>query len=223
MAKLKTYDMQGAAKGERELSALWQDVEANPQMIKDYIVAIRANLRQWSANTKGRSDVSHSTKKPHRQKGTGGARQGTLAAPQYKGGGVVFGPRPKFDQHVRINRKERRSAIRHLLAEKMQEGSLVVVQDFLGLQVPKTKTMANLVKTIGLPMRSLLFVGESAREAGQTLPDEQHHVLRRSVRNIPGAWFLLANQLNGYDILRAKSIIMTQQAFDEIEQQLGAQ
>ncbi len=221
MAKLTTYDMQGAAAGERELSSMWQDKNASPQMIKDYIVAIRANLRQWSASTKGRSEVSHSTKKPHRQKGTGGARQGTLAAPQYKGGGVVFGPRPKFDQHVRINRKERRSAVRHLLAEKIQGGSLIVVKDFHALQTPRTKTMAALVKALGLSMRSLLFVGESVREAGQTLADERHDVLRKSVRNLPGAWFLLANQLNGYDILRAKSIIITQQAFDEIEQQLG--
>ena len=77
-------------------------------MIKDYIVALRANKRQWSANTKGRTEVNHSNKKPWRQKGTGNARQGTFAAPQFKGGGVVFGPKPKFDQHVRINRQERR-------------------------------------------------------------------------------------------------------------------
>ena len=82
------------------------DVQANSQMIKDYIVALRANARQWSANTLGRSEVVHSTKKPHRQKGTGSARQGSLVSPQYRGGGIVFGPKPKFDQHVRINKKK---------------------------------------------------------------------------------------------------------------------
>ncbi len=73
--------------------------------------------------------MNHTSKKPWRQKGTGNARQGSLASPQFKGGGVVFGPRPKFDQHVRINRKERRLAIRHLLVEKINGGSMIVVED----------------------------------------------------------------------------------------------
>ena len=99
------------------------DAEANSQMIKDYIVALRANARQWSANTKTRSEVKHTTKKPHPQKGQGRARHGSLVGPQYRGGGRVFGPKPKFDQHVRVNQKERKAAIRFLLAEKLKENA----------------------------------------------------------------------------------------------------
>src|SRR6202140_3459890 len=113
MTTLKKYNLQGKVVGEVEIDEQLANAEANPQMIKDYIVAIRANARQWSANTKTRAEVNHSNKKPHAQKGTGKARQGYLGAPQYKGGGRVHAPRPKFDQHVRINKKERRAAIRH--------------------------------------------------------------------------------------------------------------
>ena len=121
MVKLKKYDIKGKHLGDVEVNEALVNAEANGQSIKDYIVALRANARQWSANTKGRSEVNHTTKKPHPQKGGGRARQGSLAAPQYKGGGRVFGPKPKFDQHVKINRKERQAAIRFLLSEKIKE------------------------------------------------------------------------------------------------------
>src|ERR1700728_4248990 len=114
-------------------------------MIKDYIVALRENARQWSANTKGRSEVNHTTKKPHPQKGGGRARQGMLSAPQYKGGGRVFGPRPKFDQHVRINKKERKAAIRFLLGEKIRNHKIHIIET-TEMDAPKTSTIANFVK-----------------------------------------------------------------------------
>ena len=101
MPNLKKYNLAGQEVGEVTLEDSLTSANKNLQMIKDYLVAIRANARQWSANTKGRSEVNHTTKKPHPQKGTGNARQGSLAAPQYKGGGRVFGPKPKFDQHER--------------------------------------------------------------------------------------------------------------------------
>src|SRR5580692_4916122 len=100
---------------------------ANSQMIKDYIIALRENARQWSASTRNRAEVNHSGKKPHPQKGTGRARQGYLGAPQYKGGGRVHAPRTKFDQHVSINKKERRAAVRQLIAEKIQGNQLRVL------------------------------------------------------------------------------------------------
>ena len=123
MAKLKKVDMSGKKLGDVEISDSLFPQKISSQSMKDYIVAIRRNMRQWSASTKGRSDVKASGKKPHAQKGTGKARQGTVAAPQYRGGGIVFGPKPKFDQHVKINKKERRAAIRHLIKEKIDEGS----------------------------------------------------------------------------------------------------
>lgn len=109
MSKLQKYSLAGKQLGDITIPKSLSEAEANTQMVKDYIVAIRANARQWSANTKGRSEVVHTTKKPFRQKGTGRARQGSLVAPQYRGGGIVFGPKPKFDQHIRINQKRTQS------------------------------------------------------------------------------------------------------------------
>ena len=124
------------------------NAEANGQMVKDYIIAIRENARQWSANTKGRSEVNHSTKKPHPQKGGGRSRQGMLSAPQYKGGGRVFGPKPKFDQHVRINKKEKRSAIRFLLGEKIRNNKVHIIES-TAIDAPKTKIVADFLKNSG--------------------------------------------------------------------------
>src|SRR4051812_19417820 len=130
-------------------------------MIKDYIVALRANARQWSAHTKTRSEVNHSGQKPHPQKGTGKARQGYLGAAQYKGGGRVFGPRTKFDQHVRINKKEKQAAIRHLVAEKIGASNVHVLQ-CSDLEAPKTKTFVDFLKARQLLNKRILFLGESA-------------------------------------------------------------
>src|ERR1700722_8563129 len=128
MKQLKKYSLEGKHLGDVKIDKSLTEAEANTQMVKDYIVAIRANARQWSANTKGRSEVNHSTKKPHPQKGGGRARQGMLSAPQYKGGGRVFGPKPKFDQHVRLNKKERKAAIRFLISEKIKEHHLLILE-----------------------------------------------------------------------------------------------
>jgi len=115
MATLKKYNIDGEEVGKVEADKSLVDVQANTQMVKDYIIAIRANARQWSASTKGRSEVKHTTKKPHRQKGTGRARQGSLVTSQFRGGGVVFGPKPKFNQSVRVNKKEKKAAIKFLI------------------------------------------------------------------------------------------------------------
>src|SRR5690349_7181997 len=120
VSTLKKYKLDGQEVGTVKISSQLAEAEANTQMIKDYIVAIRENQRQWSASTKGRSEVVHTTKKPYRQKGTGNARQGSLVSPQFRGGGIVHGPKPKFDQHVRINKKEKKAAIRALIGEKIR-------------------------------------------------------------------------------------------------------
>src|SRR5271156_5483940 len=146
MAILKTYDIAGKQVGEMEVEDGLLEPRANTQLIKDYLVALRANKRQWSANTKTRAEVCHSGKKPHPQKGTGRARQGYLGAPQYKGGGRVHAPRPKSDQHVRINKKERRAAIRHLLIEKILDNKVHVLA-FEPFKEPKTKRVADFLES----------------------------------------------------------------------------
>ncbi len=117
-ANLKKFNLAGKEIGTVELDDAIVNAEANSQMIKDYIVALRANARQWSASTKTRAEVVHTTKKPFAQKGTGQGRQGTLVAPHHRGGGRAHGPRPKFDQHIKLNKKKKRAVIRALIAEK---------------------------------------------------------------------------------------------------------
>ena len=216
MVNLKKFNLKGEEVGEVSVDEAFLDVDADRQMIKDYVVALRANARQWSANTKGRSEVNHTKKKPYKQKGTGNARQGSLAAPQFKGGGVVFGPKPKFDQHTRINRKERRLAIRHLLSEKIKASGVVVVEDatFNGaLSGPKTKSVATFLKSREIYGKRLLFVGETPaqdKSPGYTM------AFKKSTGNLPKTAFILAPNMNGYDVLAAQGIVITESALAEL-------
>lgn len=227
MSKLTKYDLQGSQLGDVEIADQIASAEANGQMIKDYIVALRANARQWSASTKTRAEVSHTTKKPHAQKGGGRARQGSLVAPQYKGGGRVFGPRPKFDQHVRINKKERQAAIRFLLAEKLRESKLHVVQDF-NLENPKTRSVTSFLKTVGLEGKRVLFLGEESYVEFESdgvvqrmsVSSDQHDNFVKSMRNIPKASFALVKNISGYDVLVAHHIVLTESALVELQQWL---
>ncbi len=210
MVALKKHNLSGEEVGEVSVDDAFLQVEANAQMIKDYIVAMRANARQWSANTKGRSEVSHSNKKPHKQKGTGGARQGTLAAPQCRGGGVVFGPKPKFDQHVRINRKERRLVNRQLLAEKIQEAKVFLLEDSaFSNQKPSTKSAAQFLAKLGLSGKRVLFVDGVNIEPKQV-------VFKQSVNNLPRSQFAISKNVNGYDLALAHGLVMTESALNEL-------
>lgn len=226
MATLKKYNLAGQEIGHVQVQDSLAEAEANGQMVKDYIVAIRANARQWSANTKTRSEVNHSTKKPHPQKGQGRARQGMLSAPQYKGGGRVFGPKPKFDQHVRINKKERQAAIRFLIGEKIRGNKLHVIEE-TAIDQPKTKIVANFLKQSKVGGR-VLFLGEGnylELEAGEhvmrmSMPTNKHANFVKSLRNLPKTDFALALNISGYDVMRAHEIVLTEAALKEIEQWL---
>lgn len=222
MATLKKYSLEGKEVGQVQVSEAFVNAEANGQMIKDYIIAIRENARQWSANTKGRSEVNHSTQKPHPQKGGGRARQGRLSSPQYKGGGRVFSPKPKFDQHVRINKKERKAAIRFLFAEKVRENKVRVIETTI-LDAPKTKTIANFVKACDVKGR-VLFLGEgnyvevNVNEARKSISVQcdKHRNFIKSLRNIPKTEFSLAKNINGYHIMIAHEIVVTESALHEL-------
>lgn len=214
MTSLKTYDLTGQVLGQVEIQDELLGCVANSQMIKDYIVAIRANRRQWSANTKNKSEVNHSGLKPHPQKGTGKARQGSLASPQYKGGGVVFGPKPKFDQHVRINKKERRAAINYLLSQKMKDGKVHVLKT-PALENPKTKILAEFLKAAGLDQRKVLFVAEYEYPS--------HYVpLAKSLRNIPKVKFINLSNVNGYELMSSDHIVLMEPALEQLTELLGS-
>lgn len=227
MATLKKYNLTGKEIGHLDINDELINAEANSQMIKDYIVALRANARQWSASTKTRSEVKHTTKKPHPQKGQGRARQGSLVSPQYRGGGRVFAPKPKFDQHVKINQKERRAAIKFLLAEKLKENHVWVIDD-TKMKAPKTKTIVNFLDHLKINGRTL-FLGESAftdvETEGQvqrvSVSTDKHENFVRSIRNLQKTSFMLASNVSGYDVLIAKEIVLTESAFNELKQLLN--
>ena len=218
MVLLSKFDFLGNKVGDVELSdALFVQEDSGLQLIKDYLVAIQANKRQWSACTKNRSEVSHTTKKPFRQKGTGNARQGCLAAPQFRGGGIVFGPRPKFDQHVRINRKEKRAAIRLLFVQKIQSHRLVVADDSVftsSLSAPKTKEVLRFLKDCNIECRGVLFIDDLSH-SGSNMN------LRMSVRNLPGVrGFAYGMNVNGYDLVSAHSIVISEKALSGLAEHL---
>ncbi len=216
MATLKKYDMTGKEVGALSIDDALLDVAAHSQSIKDYIVAIRNNARQWSANTRRRGDSHHTGRKPHPQKGQGRSRQGDLAAPHYKGGAVVWGPRPKFDVHTRINKKERRAAIRFLIAEKIKENRVRVLSK-PKFDAPKTKVMAELLEKLTVKDRRVLMVGATG------LPDGSSDNLLKSLRNLPKKEYLPLNQINGYELIRSQEIVLLESAVDELVSLLGGQ
>lgn len=213
--------MSGKELGTVEIEESLVDASVNAQLVKDYIVAIRENARQWSANTKGRSEVNRTGKKPHPQKGTGRARQGCLAAPQYKGGGIVFGPKPKFDQHVRINKKERQKAIRALISDRIKSNALYVV-DTAGLEKPETKKANTLLQAMGVKGQRVLFLGQSF--TGTEREDaryKQCELFVKSMRNLPKVSFMPASAISGYDLINSTTIVVMESALDEVVTLLG--
>ncbi len=222
MSTIKKYDFTGKEIGTVAVEPWLAEAEANSQLVKDYIVAIRNNARQWNAHTKTRSEVAHTTKKPHPQKGGGRARQGSLVSPQYRGGGRVFAPRHKEDQFVRINKKEKKAAIRALVGEKIRNGQFIVISD-TWIESPKTKTVADFLKAVDIK-RSALFVGEGTWGEIEvhdfkhrfSEPSEQHENLVKSMRNIPRTAFSLASNISGYDLLRAHHMVVSEAALKEL-------
>ena len=215
MTVLKKYNLEGKQIGELSLPDNLVQTVANTQMIKDYIVALRTNQRQWSASTKSKPEVSHSGQKPHPQKGTGRARQGSLAAPQYKGGGRVHAPKPKFDQHVRINKKEKRLAIRHLLSERIKGDCIRILQweDFVQ---PKTKKIATFLRALDLVGKRVVFLGER-QEKGK------YENFIRSLNNLPKVEFVNLSNINGYDLVITQNLIVLDSAVDQLKALLGEQ
>lgn len=226
MATLKKYTLEGREAGSVDLDDALIDTTANSQIIKDYIVALRANARQWSANTQTRAEVNHSGKKPHAQKGTGLARQGYLGAPHFRGGGRVFAPRPKFDQHVKINKQERRAVVRHLISEKIQNNCVHVLK-CEDLEMPKTKVIDRFLQAIQLKGKRVLFLAESFVTTGKKNKQKMSHPANRyenflkSIRNLQKVEFLFVPNMNGYDLMVSQSIVILEPAVDEVMMTLG--
>ena len=216
MVALKKYNLARKETGQIAIEEGLLKSTANSQMVKDYIVALRENARQWSASTRNRAEVNHSGQKPHPQKGTGRARQGYLGAAQYKGGGRVHTPRPKFDQHVRMNRKEKRSVVRHLLIEKMAENRVHVLQ-FEEMKEPKTALLAQFLKACQLEGNKVLFLGDALISSAEASPIAKFSLFFKSLRNIPGNDFLLMPNVSGYDVMVHQDLVIMDTAVDQLK------
>ena len=202
-------DMSGKQVGELELSDAVFASPVNTSVMHQALVRQMSNARQGTHDTKSRGEVRGGGKKPWRQKGTGRARQGSTRAPNFVGGGTVFGPTPR--KYVKaLPKKMQRLALRSALSVKAAAGSLVVV-DQVAIEAPKTKTVVNMLSALGLKDQTVLFV-----TAEKTLP------VWKSVNNIAEVKPLLSGYINVRDLLSHETVLLTQDAVAYIETWLGA-
>lgn len=203
MANVAVFNMEGQEVGTIELSDGIFGVNVNEHLVHMAVLQYMANKRQGTQKAKTRSEVRGGGRKPWRQKGTGHARQGSIRAPQWKGGGVVFAPTPR-DYSFKINKKEKRAALKSALTSRVNENKLIVV-DELKLGEIKTKKMVGVLKALNTD-RALIVLGES----------DSNVIL--SARNIPNVKVSLTNTINVYDILKYRTVVVTKDAVAKIEE-----
>jgi large subunit ribosomal protein L4 len=204
MASAKLYDFSGNVKGTVELPEALFGAPVNKAVLYDSVRQFRANQRRGTSKAKGRSEVSYSTKKPYRQKGTGRARAGMRSSPIWRHGGVVFGPHPR-DYRYAIPRKMKRMALVSALSDKgMREG--VVLVEGISVEKPKTKPFASFLAAAGFKGKRVLFVTDAWSEE-----------VYRSTRNIPGVEIIVGRNMNAYGVLRADVLIMTREGLSSLE------
>ena len=203
MAKIAVLDMAGKQVSERELSDAVFAVTPNEAVMHAMVVNYLANQRQGTQSTLTRTEVAGGGRKPWRQKGTGHARQGSIRAPQWTGGGVVFAPVPR-DYEVKMNKKERRAALKSALTSKVQDNKLVVV-DALTLADVKTKEMQKVLTN--LKAEKALVI---------TATDDKNVIL--SARNITDVQTATPSTINVYDVMNHNTVIVTKDAVASIEE-----
>ncbi len=203
MASVSVYNMEGKEVEKMDLKDSVFAAPVNEHLVHMAVVLQLANKRQGTQKAKTRSEVRGGGRKPWRQKGTGHARQGSIRAPQWTGGGVVFAPVPR-DYSFKMNKKEKVAAIKSVLSAKLNEDKLVVV-DSLELEAPKTKKMQEVLDNLKAE-KALVVVDEDAKNV----------IL--SVRNIPTARGVYSNSINVYDILKYDKLVLTKSAVAAIEE-----
>ena len=203
MANVTVYNMEGNEVGTMELNDAVFGVEINEHLVHLAVVRQLANKRQGTQKAKTRSEVSGGGRKPWRQKGTGHARQGSIRAPQWTGGGVVFAPVPR-DYEVKMNKKERRAALKSALTSKVQDNKLVVV-DSLALAEVKTKEMQRVLTNL-----------KAEKALAITASDDKNVVL--SARNIADVQTATVNTMNVYDVMKHNTVVVTKDAVASIEE-----
>lgn len=206
MSKLSVLNTKGEKVKDITLSKEIWGIEPNDAVLYDAITLSRNSLRQGTADTKTRSEVSGGGKKPWRQKGTGRARQGSTRAPHWYHGGVVFGPHPR-DYSKKMNRKERRLALKSALAYKALEKELIVIDNF-DIQSSKTKDVKSLLANLKAEKNVLIVV------------DELNENMILATRNLSNVILLQANEINVLDVISADKMIITEAAVKQIEEVL---
>jgi large subunit ribosomal protein L4 len=192
----------GSPSGSVELPGSIFDAQANIPLMHQVVVAQLAAARQGTHKTKTRGEVAGGGRKPYKQKGTGRARQGSIRAPQFTGGGVVHGPVPR-DYSQRTPKKMKAAALRGALSDRAREGRVSVVQTFVDSDVPKTKDALQVLGSVAKTEKVLVVLGRA---------DEVNWL---SLRNLPTVHLLAADQLNTYDVLVADEVIFTSEALEE--------
>ena len=204
MTGIKVYNMKGAVVGEMELSDSVFGAEYNESLIHQAVVTRLANERQGTKSTLTRSEVRGGGIKPWRQKGTGRARQGSIRAPQWYHGGIVFAPKPR-DYSYTLNKKVKRLALKSVLSAKASEENVVVI-DEIKMDSIKTKTFKTFLNAVGADCKALVVTAEN------------NEVVVKSAANIPGVQVAFANVINVYDILNAKKLVVDKAALAKIEE-----
>ena len=200
MIKLNVKDQSGKVVGKAILEPKIFEAPAKVDVIHQVVVAMAGNARTAIANVKNRSDVRGGGRKPWKQKGTGRARQGSIRAQQWRGGGSVFGPKSDRNFSQKINKKMKRVALFGVLSDRAKHERISIVDKF-ALEVPKTKTIAALFKNVGLPNSGVLFVINKSNMA-----------IQQSGRNLPKVDIRPANSLNVVEVLNHRHIIFTSEA-----------
>ncbi|KOP66308.1 50S ribosomal protein L4 [Bacillus sp. FJAT-18019] len=207
MPKVALYNVSGSQVGEVELNEAVFGIEPNTHVLHSAVLLQRASLRRGTHKVKGRSEVRGGGRKPWKQKGTGRARQGSIRSPQWKGGGVVFGPTPR-SYTFKLPKKVRRLAIKSALSSKVMDNAIIVL-DQLTLSAPKTKEFASIL--------SNLKVGRKALIVAPSYDDN----VALSARNIPGVKFVAADGINVLDVMSYDQLIITKEAVQKVEEVLA--
>lgn len=203
MANVSVYNMEGKEVGTIELNDAVFGVEINEHLVHMAVVQHLANKRQGTQKAKTRSEVSGGGRKPWRQKGTGHARQGSTRSPQWTGGGVVFAPVPR-DYSFKMNKKEKRKALKSALTSKVQGSSLIVL-DELKLDGIKTKKFVNVMNNLKVSKGLVVIADNDANVV-------------MSARNVEGIDTAQANMINVYSVMKAKTVVLTKDAVAKIEE-----
>ena len=204
MPKIDVYNIEGKKVNDVELKEDIFGIIPNEELVHSVIVNYLANQRQGTQSTKTRAEVRGGGKKPWRQKGTGRARQGSIRAPHWVGGGIALGPKPRSYSY-KLNKKERRLAIKSCLSSKVIENELTVVDKF-EFNAIKTKEVAKMLNNLKLAGKTLIL-----------LP-EKNEIIQKSARNIKGVKTLSVNTINAYDLVNYKNLVVTLDTVKRLEE-----